>query len=563
VSKDKSNDLTSALNEDTKRGLNKEPTGALNKDTKGGFNKKPTSVLNKDTQGGLNKEPTGGLGGLDKDSTGSLNKDSKNHNKEESALPQPARPLPTALPFPAKTPVALEFPTSQPDLAGGGEQFIPSQNGNSGGPAQHPEIAPHPFVTALPALPAVAGVVAFALRLTSSSSETIKTLPAVIPATPLAVGSSARVPSLELAQTALPAAKESVSSSTPLCTEVGPKPPPEDQPRLSAPIAAPVGNGVRAERTSEPLPISNPAPVPKNTEDPMAWSWPPSPQRSTENIAVVLPQKSSETAGPTPKSEPSVVAAVPAYSPVHQTGAVAKTDNIPDIPRRLPGPSSAVESGMSRTGPKEAKVEPAATSEFKEFRQSDSHIAGSGQALAVPAWPSDAGGAPDTRIAPETGAGSATADDSGAPKVASEPEIKMGVAPPITRQISLNLSSNDSTQVNIGFTERAGKVLVAVRTPDTDLAQSLRTDLGDLVGRLEAKGFKTETWTPALAHAAEAAPSQFSNSNAGFNQPQHSGPGSGGGQQRQGQNGPTQRQKARWAAQLKETISADENRSEK
>ena len=71
-----------------------------------------TSGLNKDTEGGLIKEPTGGL-----------NKDSKNGKKEESlALPQPARPLPIALAFPAKMPVALGFPTPQPGLAGWGEQ---------------------------------------------------------------------------------------------------------------------------------------------------------------------------------------------------------------------------------------------------------------------------------------------------------------------------------------------------------------------------------------------------------------------------------------------------------
>jgi hypothetical protein len=125
----------------------------------------------------------------------------------------------------------------------------------------------------------------------------------------------------------------------------------------------------------------------------------------------------------------------------------------------------------------------------------------------------------------------------------------------------LNLSTDDSTQVNIGFTERAGKVLVAVRTPDHELAQALRTDLSDLVGRLESKGFKTETSTPSLAHQ-EGVPVQSSNSNSGSNQPQHPGPGNGGGQQRQRQNGSTQRQKARWAAQLKEKTSANEPRSE-
>jgi len=522
--------------------LEKNPTATLGRIMPLPFN--PSDAARASVSKDKSKDLTSGL---NKDTEGGLNKDSKNGKKEESlALPQPERPLPTALAFPAKTPVAIGFPTPQPGLAGWGEQSSWSQNVNTGGSAQHPEIALHPLVTALPALPAVAGVVAFALRLSPSSPDTINTLYAVIPAMPLAVGSSARVASLELAQTALPASKEAIASSIPLCTEVGPKPPPE-----------------RAERTSGPLPISNPASVPKNTEDPSARSWPLSPPQSPENIAPALPPNSSVTAGTTPTSEPSVVAAVPAYPPVHQAGAAGKTDNILAITRRLPAPSPEVESGMSPTEPKQAKVEPSAKPGFQEPPRSDRHVEASGKALAVLAWPSDAGGAPDTRSTPGTDAGPAPADDSAAPKVASEPEIKVGIAPPVTRQISLNLSTNDSTQVNIGFTERAGKVLVAVRTPDHELAQSLRTDLGNLVGRLEAKGFKTETWTPALSHAAEGTPAQFSNSNTGFNQPQHSGPGSGGGQQRQGQNGSTQRQKARWAAQLKKTISADEDRSER
>jgi hypothetical protein len=124
----------------------------------------------------------------------------------------------------------------------------------------------------------------------------------------------------------------------------------------------------------------------------------------------------------------------------------------------------------------------------------------------------------------------------------------------------LNLSTDDSTQVHIGLTERAGQVLVAVRTPDHELAQSLQTNLGDLIGRLDGKGIKTESWIPAVARQDAALP-QSSNSNTSSNQPQ-SGPWYGSGQQRQGQNSSNRRQKARWATQLQETISTDEARSQ-
>jgi len=103
-------------------------------------------------------------------------------------------------------------------------------------------------------------------------------------------------------------------------------------------------------------------------------------------------------------------------------------------------------------------------------------------------------------------------------------------------------------------------VLVSVRTPDHELAQSLQTNLGDLIGRLDNKGFKTDTWIPAVARQ-DAAPLQSSNSNTGFSQPQ-AGPWHGSGQQRQGQNNSNRRQKARWETHLRETISTDEARSQ-
>ena len=401
-----------------------------------------------------------------KDPTSGLNEEAKNHKKEESlALPESARPLQIAMTLLTKTPVAPEFPASRPGLAGGSEQFTWSENGNAGGLGQHPEVVLHLSLTAPPALSPAAGNVAFALRLTPSGSETMNT------------------------------------------------------------PAAPAGTDAWAERTSGPLPISNPVTLPENTEEAIAGSWPLSLPPSAENIAV------------------------------------AKTDRIPDISRSLPGLNPAGDLGMSQPESKVTKVEPAAKPGFQEFRLRGNRAETSGKTLTASAWPSDAGGAPETRGAPDTGAGSTSADDAAPLDVASESEIKMGLAPPITRQISLKLSTDDSTQVNIDLTERAGKVLVAVRTSDHELAQSLQTGLGDLVGRLESKGFKTETWLPAVTHQ-EAVPLQSSNSNADLNQPQHSGPGNGGGQQRQGQNSSTQRQKERWAAQLDETISADEVRSE-
>ncbi len=65
------------------------------------------------------------------------------------------------------------------------------------------------------------------------------------------------------------------------------------------------------------------------------------------------------------------------------------------------------------------------------------------------------------------------------------------------RDISLKLTSQDQSSVQVRLSERAGELHVSVRTPDAGLTRGLREGLTDLVGRLEHSGYRTETWQPA------------------------------------------------------------------
>jgi hypothetical protein len=94
-----------------------------------------------------------------------------------------------------------------------------------------------------------------------------------------------------------------------------------------------------------------------------------------------------------------------------------------------------------------------------------------------------------------------------------------------------------------------------VRTADQDLAQSLQTNLGELVGRLEDKGFKAETWAPIAAPHGSAAVREPSNSANSQNQSEHSAYQGGQQDQRQGQRESNQRQQERWKMQFEETLS--------
>lgn len=134
-------------------------------------------------------------------------------------------------------------------------------------------------------------------------------------------------------------------------------------------------------------------------------------------------------------------------------------------------------------------------------------------------------------------------------------ETATTVQPRPIREISLRLAVAASDKVDVQVAQRGGKVQVAVHTSDQDLAKSLQTNLGELIGRLEEKGFKTEAWTPGGAtHGTSMVmdPSKSANS-----QGQSDNCGSRGGQQdpQQGQQQSNQRQQGRWKAQLEETLS--------
>ena len=109
-------------------------------------------------------------------------------------------------------------------------------------------------------------------------------------------------------------------------------------------------------------------------------------------------------------------------------------------------------------------------------------------------------------------------------EITQEPASDSTARPAIARQISLKLTGADATNVDVQVRERAGRIEVAVRTGDSELNKSLQSELGDLVSRLENRGFKTEAWTPAGSRQPMSAQSS-SESSANQHQSGHSGSG--------------------------------------
>ena len=119
----------------------------------------------------------------------------------------------------------------------------------------------------------------------------------------------------------------------------------------------------------------------------------------------------------------------------------------------------------------------------------------------------------------------------------AEVETNASVRPQPVREISLKLADSASTRVGIQLIERAGSLHVAVRTADQELTKSLQANLGELVGRFETKGYKTESWTPAAPPHASVQSTETAN-NSGHSQDQSEQGGARGGQQQQQQGQP-------------------------
>ena len=76
-------------------------------------------------------------------------------------------------------------------------------------------------------------------------------------------------------------------------------------------------------------------------------------------------------------------------------------------------------------------------------------------------------------------------------------------APAVRMQnIDLKVANQDNTQVDVRVSQRAGDVQVTVRTPDGELAQSLRQHLPELSDRLAQTGVHGDIWHPTAAQTS-------------------------------------------------------------
>ncbi len=128
-------------------------------------------------------------------------------------------------------------------------------------------------------------------------------------------------------------------------------------------------------------------------------------------------------------------------------------------------------------------------------------------------------------------------------------------APSGKHDITIRIPDSNTDQgTAVRFVERAGEVHVSVRTSDTEMAQTLRGGLNELVTRLEDGGIRTQVWQPG-----SDAPTSQNNSQQPFADPD----GSNGRQYSSGSNSEQeskQQNKPRWVEELEGSIGAQNSK---
>jgi hypothetical protein len=181
-----------------------------------------------------------------------------------------------------------------------------------------------------------------------------------------------------------------------------------------------------------------------------------------------------------------------------------------------PGASESTPAGerQSPAGPSRQGAVPAATAVRRAPDEQASDQARTG-AIRSASITTEAGNInPASAAAPASGlmpaAARTNAPEASTPPAAPPPGVpREQPREPALRELSLAISSKPSDgqqaeQVSLRVVERGGEVRVSVRTPDTELAGTLRDQLGELVSGLADRGFRADTWQP-LAGTADGA----------------------------------------------------------
>jgi len=202
-----------------------------------------------------------------------------------------------------------------------------------------------------------------------------------------------------------------------------------------------------------------------------------------------------------PNSEPARSPAAPMPAPRSQVDNAKIVEKGKDDDRLTADPAPATPSKASRE-----------TSEIDLAKATDSPMRSPVNETAVLAQP-------EFRSMPITLEPAETAQVSSSPATYDLQQVP--VEAPKTAaatQIQLHLSGNDTSSASIRVMDRGGAVNVSVHASDSQLRNSLRSNLSELSGQLSSQGWKSDVRTAALAAPNGGAADSSADGKNSFNQ---------------------------------------------
>ena len=242
---------------------------------------------------------------------------------------------------------------------------------------------------------------------------------------------------------------------------------------------------------------------PQPAPAPLPAAMPVTPGNSTQSDGEVQP---NETMPPPPRAVPPALPITLVAGPAVAAHAATQRESTAESgshsgegnPQKEKEPAKGV-AKPEQPQPAELKLqrEPRAGPEAPVRAVKDSPLEASNAMLT-------AAPAPATSSAPRVSDSAAAVNPV---EPISEPLMTTHATPksPVTDiAVTVPVSRPDAStdeRVAIRMVQRGDEIHVSVRTPDTELAQSLRQDLGKLSTGLDQAGFHTETWRPTAAGA--------------------------------------------------------------
>lgn len=330
-----------------------------------------------------------------------------------------------------------------------------------------------------------------------------------------------------------------------------------------------------APATNANVPIPVPVPVPNAVDPPPpvhVSTGAPAPRQTApaaQNNSSAVTQDSSSTAATDSKTALS-----PVIERSEDTTAAAPQGSLAFAARLTPTEeTSAPAPGANRTADSEPRPQtmlqtPGTARQIVSQAdvQSDAHNGESGNPSSDQEKTSERFAKLETLLPPthaptadQPAAASSTHASPASPLTVAARMDQVQEAPPApssgNHDITIRIPDATTDQgTAVRFVERAGEVHVSVRTSDSEMAQTLRGGLNDLVTRLEDGGIRTQVWQPG----ADASTSQNSSQ-----QPFADPDGSNGRQYSSGSNSEQeskQQNKPRWVEELEDSIGTQNSK---